>query len=58
MKRSLILAGIVGALLSTAALGATTKSHLLPFIHDDYARALAQAKAKNAPLFVEAWAPW
>jgi hypothetical protein len=28
------------------------------FIDDDYARALAQARAHQRPLFVEAWAPW
>jgi hypothetical protein len=31
---------------------------VLPFIEDDYARALADAKQRNVPLFVEAWAPW
>jgi hypothetical protein len=30
----------------------------LPFIEDDYPRALAQARANKLPLFVEAWAPW
>jgi hypothetical protein len=30
----------------------------LPFVEDDYARALAEAKSKAVPLFVEAWAPW
>jgi hypothetical protein len=30
----------------------------LPFIENDYAKALAQAKKKNVPLFVDAWAPW
>ena len=30
----------------------------LPFIENDYQKALAQARAKNVPLFVEAWAPW
>jgi thiol-disulfide isomerase/thioredoxin len=28
------------------------------FIDDDYPRALAQARAENKPLFVDAWAPW
>jgi tetratricopeptide (TPR) repeat protein len=28
------------------------------FIDDDYPRALAEAKAKNVPLFVDAWASW
>ena len=36
-----------------------TKAALaLPFVDDDYARALAEAKTKAVPLFVEAWAPW
>jgi hypothetical protein len=30
----------------------------LPFIDDDYRRALAQAKTRHVPIFVEAWAPW
>ena len=30
----------------------------LPFVEDDYTRALAEAKAKAVPLFIEAWAPW
>lgn len=30
----------------------------LSFIEDDYARALAEARARALPLFVDAWAPW
>lgn len=30
----------------------------LPFIADDYPKALAEARAQRLPLFVEAWAPW
>ncbi|QRK10167.1 thioredoxin family protein [Archangium violaceum] len=30
----------------------------LPFIEDDYVRALAEAKARGLPLFVDTWAPW
>lgn len=30
----------------------------LPFIADDYAKALAEARAQKLPLFIEAWAPW
>ena len=30
----------------------------LPFIEDDYPRALADAKARHVPIFVDAWAPW
>jgi len=31
---------------------------VLPFIENDYTKAIARAKAKNIPLFVDAWAPW
>jgi hypothetical protein len=27
-------------------------------VEDDFARALALAKAQDRPLFVDAWAPW
>ena len=30
----------------------------ITFIEDDYPRALAEAKKKGVPLFVDAWAPW
>lgn len=30
----------------------------LPFIQDDYTRALTEARARKVPLFIEAWAPW
>jgi hypothetical protein len=33
-------------------------SAALPFVEDDYQTAVARAKAKNVPIFVEAWAPW
>ena len=50
MKRLLPL-----ALLMLTALSARAD---LPFIENDYMKAIAQARAKNVPLFVEAWAPW
>ena len=31
---------------------------VLPWIADDYTRAVAEAKARKVPLFIEAWAPW
>jgi hypothetical protein len=31
---------------------------VVPFIDDDYTTAIARAKAKNVPVFVETWAPW
>jgi hypothetical protein len=31
---------------------------VLPFIEDDYARALERARQSKLPIFIEAWAPW
>ena len=31
---------------------------VLPFIHDDYARALSEARAHKLPLFIDTSAPW
>lgn len=45
---------LIAALLAPAARAA----EVLPFIEDDFAKAVATAKAKNVPIFVEAWAPW
>jgi hypothetical protein len=45
---------LIAALLALAALPAAA----LPFIENDYSRALARAKAANLPIFVDAWAPW
>ena len=50
MKKTLIV-----MLLALAALSARAE---LPFIEDDYTKAVARAKAKDVPIFVEAWAPW
>lgn len=61
---------VLASLLFVAACSATraappeprtahVASHdVLPFIQDDYPRALAEAKAKKKPIFVDAWAPW
>jgi hypothetical protein len=52
------------ALLGLALLGlcaaATSKpaAEVLPFIHDDYPKALAEAQARGVPIFIEASAPW
>jgi hypothetical protein len=48
------------SLLATAAfvLAASAPASSLPFVEDDYPRAVAEAKAKKLPLFIEAWAPW
>ena len=33
-------------------------TEVLPFIEDDYGKAVAEAKARKLPLFVDVWAPW
>ena len=49
--RSLLLAALVAAPL---AAGAGTPG----WISDDWPKALAEAKARKVPIFVDAWAPW
>jgi hypothetical protein len=45
-------------LIALALLIAGTTHAELPFLENDYNAAVAKAKAKNVPIFVEAWAPW
>ena len=45
---------ILAALLAATAIPAMA----LPFIENDYAKALARARTNNLPIFVDAWAPW
>jgi hypothetical protein len=53
---------LAAALLAAPAFGAPRDAHdlrkVLPFIADDYPRALAAARSKDLPIFLEAWAPW
>jgi hypothetical protein len=52
--------------LASVGLGCTSKPGIapiggmiaLPFIENDYAQAIADARKTNLPLFVEVWAPW
>jgi hypothetical protein len=48
------------ALLAAPAVarGAEGLDKALPFVVDDYAKALGEARAQKLPLFIEAWAPW
>jgi len=47
---------ILAFLLFGAVIAPSKES--VPFIQNDFAGAVTQAKAKNQPIFVEAWAPW
>jgi ABC-type sugar transport system substrate-binding protein len=31
---------------------------VMPWIEDDYTRAMAEAAQRKVPIFVESWAPW
>ncbi len=48
------------AALAVVAAGAplVAEPSALPWIEDDYSKALAEAGAKQRPIFAEAWAPW
>lgn len=48
----LFLAGGFGLVSASAA-----AREVLPWV-EDFAKAASQARAKNVPIFVEAWAPW
>jgi hypothetical protein len=49
---------LAGALACVLAAPAGADDRVLPFIADDYAKALAEARTQRLPLFVECWAPW
>ena len=54
MRTTLFPAALAAALLAAPASGA----EVLPFISDDYPKALAEARSAKKPIFLEAWAPW
>lgn len=59
--RSLSLAPLLlslGVAAAPASAGPAKPASVLPFHEDDYDKAIAEAKARNLPVFVEAWAPW
>lgn len=63
MIRALFIAAAISVLACGSsrprpAVTATAKTFALPFIDDDYPRALAEARKANKPLFVDVWAPW
>ena len=48
----------LSAAASPAAPSSAAPKAALPWIENDYARAMAEAKRRGVPVFVEAWAPW
>jgi len=57
MNRARLALGAHVVLSLVAAQAAFAGSMVLPFT-DDYDKALAEARSKRLPLFIEAWAPW
>jgi len=57
-----VLAVILFALPSrpaaAAAAPASARPMVVPFIADDFERAVSEARASQRPIFVEVWAPW
>lgn len=60
MRILLLVASLALAGCATSSSQAKAPATVGPpqFVEDDYAGALAQAKAQHKPLFVDAWAPW
>lgn len=58
MRTTLLPAALAAALLAAPAEAASAPREVLPFIADDYPKALATAKSAKKPIFFEAWAPW
>jgi nitrous oxide reductase accessory protein NosL len=52
-----LLLGVSGIAGCTGS-GAKGAPEALPFIHDDYARALSDARGKKLPIFADVWTPW
>jgi hypothetical protein len=55
MKIKLSIAILLVTVVGSAFCAST---HGLPFIHDDYGKALTEARQQKLPIFVECWAPW
>ena len=58
MKRHLRAAVALGLLAAPAVARGEGLDKTLPFVVDDYAQALGEARTQKLPLFIEAWAPW
>ena len=49
---------LLAVVLLVASAAPVFAKEVLPFIEDDFARAVARGKMKKQPIFVDAWAPW
>jgi len=55
-----LLAGPASATSTATKSAASAKqpAMVMPWIEDDYGKAISEAKARKVPIFVESWAPW
>ncbi|HEY7724793.1 MAG TPA: hypothetical protein VH880_05635 [Anaeromyxobacteraceae bacterium] len=53
-------ASLAAAALAAAALspGTPAAGGELPWVEDDHARALAEARARKVPIVADVWTPW
>ena len=58
--RTIAAIGLLCALtaITAGSRPAAAAGKVIPFIADDYAKAVAEARARKVPLFIESWAPW
>jgi hypothetical protein len=57
MKVTSAAALVLTGALALANAAPAAPREVLPWV-EDYSKAVSQARAKNVPIFVEAWAPW
>lgn len=55
---SLALAAVAPGPASGLTSAPAPRASSLPWVVDDWPRALSLAKARKVPIFVENWAPW
>lgn len=56
-----ILCGILGPAPGASGANAAappSRASVLSFLHDDFPRAVAEARARGVPIFIDVGAPW
>lgn len=57
-RRAPLLLALAGVMALAAGPARAAGKPVLPFVRDDYAKALHEARARKVPIFIGAWAPW
>jgi thioredoxin-like negative regulator of GroEL len=58
MRTRRLLAIVIAAFTASAPAATPASKSVLPWVEDDFSGALAEARAKKVPIFVDLWAPW